>query len=132
MLIPVGKTAMFSCTAYCNHTCTGVWIIDGLFPQGSTLDLLISQGFNFSTDGQWNGSEYTITLLVNALKTTNNTDIQCEYSSDGYTFHNTTSNPAELLVIPRKLTERSQYCYTLFKGYNANYNRTTCIPKPQA
>ena len=134
LLIPVNEAGVFSCKAVCNTTCFGAWIINGSYLQDGTeaRRQLESQGFNLSISPQWNNllREYTITLLVNASETVNNTDIQCAYSLPGDFNLNVKSKSAKLLVLSVSCKLRSQNNNNVLFKFIFSF-RSTSIPQPQ-
>ena len=75
LLIPVNESGIFSCKALCMGVhCTGHWIINGHQYNEVNEDGMMSH-FSYPHTHD----EHTLTLIVNASESMNNTSIKCRY-----------------------------------------------------
>ena len=107
MIIAVNEIGEFSCKAHCIHSCSAYWVING---KNTQFDPFRSEsermGFIFpEVNPRRNGTEYVLSLRVNASDDNNNSMIQCGYTSNHYPFAISRSNrTAKLLVLSGEYT----------------------------
>lgn len=97
--MPINEIAVFTCKARSCFSCSGYWIIDGLY--SDPPDQFIAKGFTF-LPMQQSDNELLMTLKVNASEVVNNSVIWCEFDPNGGEGSRVQSRHATLLVIASK------------------------------
>ena len=98
LIIPVGETGTFHCTASCLHECQGRWRING-----TLLADADSRGMHSEFRPGNVSYGYTLILTVHASIMLNNTSVSCRYQSVGDPErHEDLRSTAFLFVVSRK------------------------------
>ena len=103
LLVPVNEIAVFTCKAHSCFSCSGYWIINGLYAEPP--DEFTSKGYSFPPMQNYS-DELLMTLLVNASEVVNNSVISCEFDPSGGIGSRIKSGRATLLVITSKKLKR--------------------------